>query len=76
MWLMRRPGEEDNTIWEECSDFHKDLSYNFTVSEVDSEPKVAVFCNEQNIVNKVHGSDVSATNFISQYHINSHQGKW
>lgn len=67
---MRRPGEEDDTTWEEYSEFHKDLKLNFTVSEIDSEPKVEVFCKEQ----KVHGSDGSATNFLSQYHIQTHQG--
>lgn len=74
MWLMRRPGEQDETTWEEYSEFHKDLKLNFTVSEFDSEPKVEVFCKEQNIQNKVHGSGLSATNFISQYHIQTHQG--
>lgn len=67
---MRRPGEQDDTTWEEFSEFHKDLKLNFTVSEIDSEPKVEVFCKEQ----KVHGSDGSATNFLSQYHIQTHQG--
>lgn len=74
MWL-RRAGEEDETTWEEHSEFQKDLKLNITVSEFDCEPKVVVFCNEQNIVNKLHGSDFSAINFLSQYHIQSHQGK-
>lgn len=71
---MRRPGEEDETIWEEHSEFHKDLKLSFTVSELDCEPKAEVFCKEQNIVNKVRGSNSSATHFLSQYHINTHQG--
>lgn len=76
MWLMRRPGEEEvETTWEEHSEFQKDLKLNFTVSEFDCEPKVEVYCQEQDIVNKVHGSDVSVTNFLSQYHIQTHQGK-
>lgn len=74
MWLMRRPGEQDETTWEEYSEFHKDLKLNFTVSEFDCEPKVEVFCKEQDIRNKVHGSDCSTTNFISQYYIQTHQG--
>lgn len=72
MWLMRRPGEPEQDTWEEYSKFHKDFKYNITVSEFDSEPKVEVFCKEQNL--KVHGSDHSATNFLSQYHIETHQG--
>lgn len=72
---MRRPGEpEEETTWEEFSEFHKDLKLSFTVSEFDSEPRVEVFCKEQNITNKVHGSDLSTTNFLSQYHIQTHQG--
>lgn len=70
MWLMRRPGEQDETTWEEYSEFHKDLKLNFTVSEIDCEPKVEVFCKQQ----KVHGSGGSATSFLSQYHIQTHQG--
>lgn len=71
---MRKAGEEVETTWEEHSEFQKDLKLNITVSEFDCEPKVAVFQYEQNIVNKVHGSDCSATNFLSQFHINTHQG--
>lgn len=74
MWLMRRAAEEDETTWEEHSLFQKDLKLNITVSEFDIEPKVVVFCNEQKIENKVHGSDFSATNFLSQYQIHTHQG--
>lgn len=74
MWL-RRAGEEDETTWEEHSDFQKDLKLNITVSEFDIEPKVVVYCNDQKIGNKLHGSDSSATNFLSQYHIHTHQGK-
>lgn len=73
MWLMRRPGEEDETTWEEYSEFHKDLNLSFTVSEFDCEPKVEVYCKEQ-IADKVHGSVSSATNFLSQYQILTHQG--
>lgn len=72
MWLMRRTGEEDETTWEEHSEFQKDLKLNITVSEFDIEPKVVVYCNEQK--NKLHGSDFSAINFLSQYHIHTHQG--
>lgn len=72
---MRGAGEEEETTWEEFSEFQKDLKLNITVSEFDIEPKVVVFCNEQNRANKLHGSDLSATNFLSQYHIHTHQGK-
>ncbi|XP_031619594.1 filamin-A isoform X3 [Contarinia nasturtii] len=73
MWLMR--SEEDETTWEEYSEFHKDLKLSFTVSEFDFEPKVEVFCKEQNIADKVHGSVSSATNFLSQYQILTHQAQ-
>lgn len=71
---MRRPDEQDETTWEEYSEFHKDLNLSFTVSEIDCEPKVEVFYKEQNTENKVDGSGHSVTNFLSQYHIQSHQG--
>lgn len=74
MWLMRKAGEEDETTWEEHSEFQKDLKLNITVSEFDIEPKVVVYCNGQNNPNQLHGSDSSATNFLSQYHIHTHQG--
>lgn len=75
MWLMQRPGEKKKEVtWEEFSEFHKDLNYNLTVSEYDCENRVEVFCKEQNISNKVHGSEFNATNFLSQYHIQTHQG--
>lgn len=75
MWLMHRPGEEKKDVtWEQLSEFYKDLTLNFTVSEFDSEQKVQVFCKEQDLTNKVPGSDFNATNFLSQYQIQTHQG--
>lgn len=74
MWSMHRPGEEQKVSWEQFSEFHKNLKLNFTVSEYDSEQKVEVFCKEQNPVNKVNGSELNATNFLSQYQIQTHQG--
>lgn len=74
MWVLQRPGEKKEVTWEEFSEFHKDLNFNFTVSEFDCENRVEVFCKEQKIVNKVPGSDFNATHFLSQYHIQTHQG--
>lgn len=71
---MHRPGEEKEITWEKTSEFHKDYKLNFTVSEVDCEKKVEVFCQEQNPVNTVDGSEPNITNFLSQYQIQSHQG--
>lgn len=75
MWLMHRPGEpEQEDKWDQFSEFYKDLRFNFTVSEFDCEKKVQVFCKEQDLTNKVHGSEFNATNFLSQYQIQTHQG--
>lgn len=72
---MHRPGEQPKEVtWEQYSEFYKDLNLTFTVSEFDCEPKVQVFCKEQDLKNKVHGSDFNATNFLSQYQIQTRQG--
>lgn len=71
MWLTRRDAPKIAT-WEDCSEFYKDLNLKLTVSEFDREHKVEVVCKEQNIPNKVNGSE--ATQFISQYYIQTHQG--
>lgn len=71
MWLQRPDAPKDAT-WEDYSEFYKDLHLNFTVSEFDREHKVEVVCKEQNIPNKVNGSE--ATQFLSQFYIQTHQG--
>jgi len=73
---MHRPGEEKPAAtWEEYSEFYKDFKLNFSVSEFDREHRLEVFCQEQEISNKVNGSDFQPTNFLSQYHIQTHQAE-
>lgn len=71
MWLTR-PDAPKIATWEDYSVFQKDLKLNLTVSEFDREHKVEVVCKEQKIPNKVNGSE--ATQFLSQYYIQTHQG--
>lgn len=67
MWLSARPNIPTAATWEEFSEFYKDLSLNFTVSEYDREHKSVVFFNE----NK---SDTDATRVLTHYYIQTHQG--
>lgn len=71
MWLTSRPNIPKPATWEEFSEFYKDLSLNFTVSEFDREHKSVVYCNENN---SVKGSDSGATKVLTHYHIQTHQG--
>lgn len=75
MWLNdRHASAKREATWEETSEFYKDLNKNFTVSEFDREHRVEVYCKEQNCSNQVKGGDFQATNFLSQYFIQTHQG--
>lgn len=69
MWL-RRPDAPKEATWEDYSEYYKDMNLNFTVSEIDREHKVEVVYKEQDIPN--NGSE--ATQFLSQYYIQTHQG--
>lgn len=71
MWLSARPNIPKDATWEEYSEFYKDLSLNFTVSEFDREHRVEVYCNDKNSVN---GSDSDATKILTHYQIQTHQG--
>lgn len=69
MWLSARPNIPKPATWEEFSEFHKDFSLNFTVSEYDREHKSVVFINDNN-----SGKASDATRVLTHYHIQTHQG--